>query len=342
MHRPLPWRETNDPYRIWISEIILQQTRVGQGYDYYRRFIDKYPDIIALSKAQEEDVLKLWQGLGYYSRARNLLKTAKNIVNDYNGIFPDTYNEVISLKGIGPYTAAAILSIAFNKPYSVIDGNVLRVMARYLAIKKPVADVSAKKEIASYLSSQIDKKKPGTFNQAIMEIGALVCKPGKPSCEKCPLSRDCKAYKLKKTSEFPVPGRKTAVVKRYFYYLVIRVRHKKGIYLYINKRTGTDIWKNLYDFPSLETSKQQSTLQLTKSKGWNDLFKGVNPKVVSVSEQILHRLTHRELIVRFIEVKITTGLKCKNNFLLIGSEKIHLYPVPRLIEKYLENNPVKD
>jgi A/G-specific adenine glycosylase len=338
-HRPLPWRKTKDPYKIWLSEIILQQTRIDQGTDYYHRFIDKFPDIFSLAAAQEVEVLKLWQGLGYYSRARNLHATAKMIAHEHNGIFPDDYDTVKGLKGIGPYTAAAVLSIAFNKPYALVDGNVFRVMTRFLAIETPVTDAQTRKTVMAFLDSEIDKKQPGIFNQSLMELGALICKPQNPACNECPLAKDCAALKLGLTSSLPVQGKKIRVTKRYFNYIVITSYTGKKRYIYINKRSKTDIWKNLYDFPLIETAKSKSAGRIIKSQEWEEMFSGTHAEVISVSEPVMHQLTHQTLIVRFIEVAIPSKLKSSNDFIRIKTDDILNYPVPRLIEKYLEKLP---
>jgi A/G-specific adenine glycosylase len=341
-HRVLPWRETKDPYCIWLSEIILQQTRVEQGLGYYDRFVKKFPDVFTLAKADEQEVLKTWQGLGYYSRACNLLVTAKIIVKKFKGVFPGNYSEIISLKGIGPYTAAAIMSIAFNKPYPVVDGNVLRVISRFLAIDKPIKDLATTKEINIFLESVIDKKQPGNFNQAMMELGALICKPKNPDCGSCPLAFGCKAFKKGKTNMFPVKGHKTVVLPRYLYYLVIHSEFRNKPYIYINKRSDNDIWKNLYDFPWIEVQKPKTLKQLQCLADWKKLFINDQPEILSFGTLITHKLSHRELFVRFIEMEIKTQLSLNSGLIRILPSEIKQYPVPRLIEKYLEGSDLRD
>jgi A/G-specific adenine glycosylase len=332
--RALPWRCTQDPYKIWISEIILQQTRVVQGIEYYLRFIDVFPDIRSLAIADEEKVLKLWQGLGYYSRARNLHAAALQVMEHFNGKFPEQYNNVISLKGIGPYTAAAILSIAFNQPYPVIDGNVKRVVARFLAIDKPVDLAEVNKIIEGFLLKEIDRKNPGDFNQAIMELGAMICKPGKPDCKVCPISKNCRAFISDKTSDYPVLSEKSEITKRYFYYLVITEKGTDAIYL--RKRTEKDIWQNLYDFPIIETEMPISKQKLILTDDWKKIFAGQKTPGIEFGPEIRHILTHRELIVRFVEVEINQPIHPDLGYIRINREEINKYPLPRLIEKFLE------
>jgi A/G-specific adenine glycosylase len=331
--RALPWRCTQDPYKIWISEIILQQTRVVQGIEYYLRFIDVFPDILSLALADEEKVLKLWQGLGYYSRARNLHAAALQVMEHFNGRFPDQYNNVIKLKGIGPYTAAAILSIAFNQPYPVIDGNVKRVVARLLEIDKPVDLPEVNKIIEGFLLKEIDRKNPGDFNQALMELGALVCKPGKPDCKSCPITKNCRAFKTAKTSDYPVLSDKLRSSRRYFYYLVIR--EKRSSMIYIRKRQEKDIWMNLYDFPLIETKTPVTKPKLIITDEWKKIFEGQKTTEINFGPEIKHILTHRELIVRFVEVEINQLIRTDLGYIRINREEINKYPLPRLIEKYI-------
>ena len=219
--RDLPWRNTKDAYLIWLSEIILQQTRVDQGMDYYLKFAKEFPTVKHLAKADNEKVMKLWQGLGYYSRARNLHTTAKIISEKYHGKFPDEYSDILSLKGVGNYTAAAIASFAFNKPYAVVDGNVYRVLARVFGIESPIDSTQGKKEFETLATELLDRKKPASHNQAIMELGALQCKPVNPDCSICALNTMCFAYSKKRINELPVKAKKTKVRNRYFNYIVL-------------------------------------------------------------------------------------------------------------------------
>ena len=234
--RSMPWRQTSDPYKIWISEIILQQTRIDQGMVYYIKFLDHFPDVLSLANATEHDILKLWQGLGYYSRARNLYHAAKIIANDFNGHFPNTFNDLLKLPGIGEYTAAAISSIAFNEPRPVVDGNVLRFLSRFEGIKVPIDTNAGKQLITDIAIKLIDHKQPGEFNQALMEFGALFCKPMNPDCQKCIFRSECKAYTNELVNEIPIKNKQLSKRKRYFYYLIIVDRNKS---VYLNKRIGS-------------------------------------------------------------------------------------------------------
>lgn len=332
--RALPWRATHDPYFIWLSEIILQQTRVDQGLSYYLTFINIFPDVFALAKASEETVLKAWQGLGYYSRARNLHHSAQHIVKQHNGVFPSTMKEVLDLKGIGPYTAAAILSIAFNQAYPVCDGNVERVVCRYLAIHKPPKSSVAQKLIHEFLNASINRKQPGDFNQAMMELGALVCTPTNPACSKCPLRKDCKALEEGITGELPVKTVKTSNPKCYYHYLVI---HPKGSSsMYLRKRTANGIWKNLWDFPLIETKLPMTLSELKKTKEWQQLIGSATIKTGRMATPIIHKLTHRELIVHFLDLEIISGALAKNEYVKATPKQAQAYPVPQLIANYLK------
>ena len=331
--RALPWRETKDPYKIWISEVILQQTRVDQGLEYYLRFIRTFPDVKKLAKAREEMVLKAWQGLGYYSRARNLHRASKQIVEQFNGVFPDSYEQVLGLQGIGPYSAAAILSIAFNKVYPVIDGNVLRVVGRYLALETDVLQKEGRKKIEDFLNRVIDQKDPGDFNQAVMELGALVCKPLNPDCPVCPLRSTCKARKTKDPTAYPLRVKRTLVQQRFFHYLV--VMETSTAMLYIRKRLGNDIWRNLYDFPMIEAKQTLTVPALKKTSEWKSLLGKGTQKVREVSPVIKHKLSHRELNVVFVQVDIDRPLADLKGMKRIPRKDMGKYPFPILLVNYL-------
>jgi A/G-specific adenine glycosylase len=328
--RDLPWRNTKDPYKIWLSEIILQQTRVEQGLPYYERFISKYPTIQKLAAAKEQDILKLWQGLGYYSRARNLHFTAKDIVKRYKGKFPDDHSEIRALKGIGDYTAAAIVSFAYNQPYPVLDGNVFRLLSRYFGIDTAINTTSGKKEfneIAVTLIKSHSTKNYSDFNQAIMEFGARQCKPASPDCPSCPLHASCFAFLHKKVKDLPVKLNKTVVRNRYFNYLVIT--HNGSLYL--KKRTSNDIWKNLYDFPLIESKRKLSPKTfLTESKKLCGNYCFTGP-----GKTFKHQLSHQQIIATFTEIKLTHKATIPGA-IRINASKLDQYPIPRLIEKYLE------
>ncbi|RYY11142.1 MAG: A/G-specific adenine glycosylase, partial [Chitinophagaceae bacterium] len=242
--RSMPWKGEKDPYKIWLSEIILQQTRVEQGLSYYQSFIKNFPTVHDLANAPEEKVFKLWEGLGYYSRCKNLIASAKIIATERNGLFPDTFESIVALKGIGPYTAAAIASFAFNQPYAVVDGNVQRVLARYFGITTAV-DTSVGRKLYQHLAgSLLDPDNPGLYNQAIMDFGAVICKPQNPMCSQCPQREDCEAYKTGTVHQLPVKEKKLIKKHRWFYYFMIG----SGDDVYIRKRTGKDIWQNLHEF----------------------------------------------------------------------------------------------
>ena len=333
--RDLPWRDTKDAYLIWISEIILQQTRVDQGMDYYKKFAKEFPTVKHLAKAENEKVMKLWQGLGYYSRARNLHATAKIITDTYKGAFPDEYADILSLKGVGEYTAAAIASFAFNKPHAVVDGNVYRVLARVFGIETPIDSTQGKKEFYQLANELIDKKKPAIHNQAIMELGAIQCKPVNPDCTVCPLNTICFAYSKKKVSELPVKEKKTKTRDRFFNYIVL---HHKGN-IAINKRIEKDIWINLYDFPLIETEKELTEEQFLRSAEWLK-FTGKNKYIIKrVSSNYKHILSHQKIYARFWEIDCLKPFDkiIPKTALVINQKNIHTYAVPRLIDKYLQD-----
>ncbi len=332
--RDLPWRNTKDAYLIWLSEIILQQTRVDQGMSYYLKFADEFPSIEQLAKADNEKVMKLWQGLGYYSRARNLHSTAKTIVQEHKGVFPEEYSTILALKGIGEYTAAAIASFAYNKPYAVVDGNVYRLLSRVFNITIPIDSTQGKKEFNKLAGELLDKKKPAIYNQAIMEFGAMQCKPVNPDCTVCPLNTMCLAYSNNTISELPVKSKKTKVRNRYFNYIVLR--HKGNIAL--NKRDGNDIWTNLYDFPNIETDKKVNEDDFLQSDKWNAFIKKMRFQVTSISPIYKHILSHQKIYARFLEID------CNSTFdnllpataIVIKEKDIHRLAVPKLIENYLK------
>lgn len=331
--RSLPWRDTNDSYKIWVSEVILQQTRVAQGLNYYLQFISKFPTVNALAESSEDEVLKAWQGLGYYSRARNLHQGAKAVVALHNGMLPQTHKEIISIKGIGEYTAAAILSIAHNKPYAVVDGNVYRVLSRLFAIDTPIDSTVGKKQFAKLAQDLLDVSKPGMHNQALMELGALQCLPAQPLCYSCPLQHVCLANQLNIQSEFPVKSKKVKVRNRYFHYFQI---HHNG-YTYINKRTGRDIWKNMYEFPLIETPEDIDLSDLLLSDSFKNLFGDTQISISSTAKQVKHVLTHQQIYANFYVVEIPqSDIFLTNSLIKIQREQIALYPISRLIHKYLE------
>lgn len=332
--RSLPWRDTNEPYIVWISEIILQQTRVNQGYDYFLRFIERFPDIKLLAEAPEDDVLKIWQGLGYYSRARNLHAAAKQIFEKFDGIFPTSYDTILSLKGVGEYTAAAVASIVYDLPHAVVDGNVYRVLSRLFAIDEPIDTTSGKKLFAETAQSILDEKHPGNHNQAIMELGALVCIPKQPKCMECPLQTVCLAFEQKNVSAFPVKKGKTVQKERFFNYF--HIEHNG--YTYINKRDNSDVWKNLYEFPLIETETQSDLLELQKNEEFTALFPSSGTIYFQHKLRIKHVLSHRIIHADFYRVELNqqTAFDLENKFIKIEFPSLFEYPVSRLIHKYLE------
>ena len=297
--RILPWRETRDPYLIWISEIILQQTRIDQGLPYYLNFTKSFPNIQDLHQASEDQVLKLWQGLGYYSRARNMKTAAKQIVDNFNGIFPQSYQEILSLKGIGPYTAAAISSICFKLPYAVVDGNVFRVLSRHFGIRTPINSTKAKKEFEKLANELIPKTNPGNYNQAIMEFGARFCVPSSPDCENCPLNHSCEAYKSNQVNLLPIKEKKLKIKNRYLHFFFITDEHQ----FLIEKRGDQNIWKGLYQLPVLETSEGTQPKKMLESEELNSLLKKESFELMGQKE-IKHKLTHRNLFIRFYQLKM--------------------------------------
>lgn len=328
--RRLPWRETNDPYKIWLSEIILQQTRVDQGTSYYSRFVEKYPTIYDLANAGEDEVLKLWQGLGYYSRARNLHETAKAIVKNYGGVFPSQFGEIKKLKGVGPYTAAAIASIAFDLPYPAIDGNIYRVLSRYFGITKPVDSAKGKKIVEEIAQELIEGREPGFHNQALMEFGALQCVPKSPDCENCPVRATCFAATHKKVAELPVKTKKTKQRHRYFYYFFL----ESGENTWLEKRQENDIWKNLYQFPLMETEKDLSDEEIARLRP--PFLNGASFTTKGISAQKKHVLSHQIIFARLIHLELEQMIRLKTNFNRIPIKDIHTFAVPRLVENLMK------
>jgi len=340
--RALPWRDTRDPYLVWLSEVIMQQTRVNQGMGYYLRFAANFPTVFSLAAASETEVLKNWQGLGYYSRARNLHKTAKIITEKYYGHFPSTSAELLKLPGIGRYTAAAIASIAFDEAVPVVDGNVIRVISRLFGITENAQTAEGYRQISGTMHELMKGIKPGDINQAVMEFGALQCTPASPGCSSCPLMEHCFAYAGRQVDKLPVLQAKPIVSLRYFNYLVISIRDEDGEYLLLNKRTGRDIWHNLYDFPSVENDRIIDADELGKSAEARNLL-GEQWVLKQVSEPFIHLLTHRKIIARFFRVHVQARTAAMINYQIVNAPEIEKFPLPRLIEKYLQQNaPGKD
>lgn len=329
--RELPWRESSDPYLIWISEIILQQTRVVQGYDYFLRFIKRFPDVKALAAADEDEVMKYWQGLGYYSRARNLHAAARSM----NGVFPATYEGVLALKGVGDYTAAAICSFAYGMPYAVLDGNVYRVLSRYLGIDTPIDSVQGKKLFTALANELLDKTQPAIYNQAIMDFGALQCTPQNPNCMFCPLADSCSALAKGAVMQLPVKQHKTKTTNRYFHYMYVRT----GDYTFINKRTGDDIWKNLFEFPLIETDAPVAEEELLASPRFRELFaEGEVPVVRCVCKDVKHVLSHRVIYAAFYEITLPETTHSFAGYQKIKVADLERYAVSRLVHAFIEKH----
>ena len=327
--RELPWRDTTDPYIIWISEIILQQTRVAQGYDYFLRFIHRFPNVTALAEAPEDEVMKCWQGLGYYSRARNLHAAAKSM----NGVFPVTYEGVRALKGVGDYTAAAICSSAYGMPYAVVDGNVYRVLSRYFGIDTPVDSTEGKKLFAALADEMMDKSQPAVYNQAIMDFGAIQCTPQSPNCLFCPLGGSCSALKEGTITKLPVKQHKTKTINRYFNYIYVRV----GACTYLHKRTEDDIWKNLFEFPLIETEKDLSEEEFLACPQFHALFAEGEVRMVRILLRgVKHVLSHRVIYTNFYEVTLPDNSSSFSSYQRVAVEDLDRYAVPRLIHAFLE------
>lgn len=336
--RDLPFRGIRDPYRIWISEIILQQTRMDQGLAYYDRFIQRFPDLNALAMASEEEVLRLWQGLGYYSRARHLHAAAKRVEQQLNGRFPQTYAEIKKLPGIGDYTAASVASLAFLEPCPAIDGNVYRFFARYTALHEPVNSSPGKEKIREQLLLVMDKERPDLFNQAMIEYGALMCTPHHPRCDECFLQPSCEAFLQHIVSEIPVKKPATPVRIRYFYYLVVLFTHNRERYILLHKRSKQDIWKNMYEFPLIEMPSPTDLDQLGHTPTWKDLFRDAEPVVEHVSGLFRHLLSHQELRATFIRTELPG--KPGSSFQALPVSQLDTLPLPRLITRYIEKEGI--
>lgn len=332
--RTLPWRRTRDPYKIWLSEIMLQQTRVLQGTPYYLKFVANFPTVQELANAPEERILKLWQGLGYYSRARNLHATAKMIVSDYDGKFPDKYSELLKLKGVGDYTASAIASICFNEPEPVVDGNVYRVLARYFGIDTPINSTLGIKYFKTLAREVMDADNIRDYNQGIMEFGAMQCTPKKPNCEQCPLNKSCLALKEGSINRLPVKINKTKVRIRHFNYLVPIIEGADGIKkTLLKQRLGKGIWQNLFEFPLLE-SEEKIDLETVRLSLADILDLKDTPEVFEFNHKvIIHKLSHQHLHTTYWIVKTTTEMKGSISLL-----EIQNFAVPVLIADFIKTS----
>ena len=331
--RDLPWRKTADPYHIWLSEIMLQQTRVAQGTPYFFAFTQEFPTVFDLANASEEQVLKLWQGLGYYSRARNLHKTSQYVANELNGVFPANFKDLLQLKGVGEYTAAAIASFSYNEAVPVVDGNVFRVLSRYFDVESDISLPATKKEFTELAYELMPKDNPAIFNQAIMEFGALQCVPKSPDCSICVFNESCAALQKKKVSILPVKSKKLKVTNRFFNYLILEDVLGNTL---IQKRTDKGIWHNLYEFPLVETTEIVDFNVVSKAVR-NDIFPSYT--ILSVEEcnetTVVHKLSHQHLHIQFWKVKIAEIIENGLN-----ASELKTFPFPIVIYNFIEKQEI--
>ena len=329
--REMPWKGEKNPYKIWLSEIILQQTRVNQGLNYYKKFVDKFPTIQKLAAAPDTAIYKLWEGLGYYSRCKNLIETARFISKKLNGIFPDKYENIKELKGVGSYTASAIASFAFNLPYAVIDGNVFRVLSRVFGIKKPIDSTRGKKYFNQLASGLLDKAQPGIYNQAIMDFGAVVCKPINPRCSDCYFRKYCYAFKTDTIKSLPLKAKKIKIKNRWLYYIIMNYRSR----VYIKQRTNNDIWKNLYEFVLIETGKKAPINPVINRAIKKGIFSKNNYSLQSVSTIHSQQLSHQKISGQFIELKLKRTPRFPDSIAIFPSQLAH-YAFSKFINSYLK------
>lgn len=331
--RFLPWKSTQDPYTIWLSEIILQQTRVEQGLPYFLRFTNAFPTVYDLAAASIDTVMRHWEGLGYYSRARNLHETAQHIVNNLGGVFPNTFEGIKQLKGVGDYTAAAIASFAFGLPYSVVDGNVYRVLARVFGIATPIDTIMAKRQFAELAQSLICKEKPADFNQAIMDFGATCCLPANPNCANCPLQLQCYAYQNGEIADLPFKSKKIVRRKRYFTYLLIS---DQAANMLIKQRTDKDIWQLLHEFPMIETDKNLLSISEAKTTEiWQQYFGDRDIVIKKISKPYRQLLTHVEVVAQFFELQVHDVAACSiPNAIVTTWSELGNYAFPKVINQY--------
>jgi len=328
----MPWKGEKDPYKIWLSEIILQQTRVEQGMHYYNKFVKTFPDVYQLAKASDSRVFKLWEGLGYYTRCRNLLATARHISKERNGKFPSTYEEIKAMKGIGPYTAAAISSFAFNLPHAVVDGNVFRVLARVFGIDKPIDTTAGKKIFAALAEELLDKKQSGLYNQAIMDFGAVICKPALPLCSSCVFKKRCVAFLENKINVLPVKGKKIKIRKRWFYYLVLEYKNQTAIRL----RKEKDIWKDLFEYPLIESTEETSSSEILKQAERKKWLSKKGYELLSVSPLLQQQLSHQLIAGKFIKIKLQQKPLLESDWIWVTKIKSAQFAFPRFINQYMK------
>lgn len=334
IERPMPWKGERDPYLIWLSEIILQQTRVAQGWAYFEHFRDTYPTVEDLARASEDAVMKSWEGLGYYSRARNLHAAARRIVERFDGVFPDNYTDILSLPGVGPYTAAAIASFAFGLPFAVLDGNVFRILSRILGIDVPIDSTKGKKLFAEKAQHLLDAESPAAYNQALMDFGALQCVPRQPDCARCPMADICMAYRTGRVEELPVKSRQLIRRDRFFHYFVIR--SPGGVLL--RKRTEKDIWRRLYEFPLVESAQIELTDE-AQSLLWQELRLPADSKISRISGPFRQQLTHQRIVAMFREVTLSaTPEHIPAPYFAADRKNLSKFAFPKIIDCYLRDN----
>ena len=334
-NREMPWKGEKDPYKIWLSEVILQQTRVDQGMAYYEKFVLNFPTINDLAVAKDEDVFKLWEGLGYYNRCKNLLYTARIVVNNFAGKFPDKYEEILALKGVGPYTAAAIASFAFNKPFAVVDGNVFRVLSRLFAIATPIDSNEGKQQFATLAQEILDKDNPALYNQAIMDFGATVCMPVNPQCNSCQLQTVCKAYLEGVVNRLPIKEKILLKKNRWFYYFIIQHNNE----VLVEKRIAKDIWENLFEFYLLESGEQMDWEESSVKEWLNQQLGVEKAEVISISSTQKQQLTHQQIRGQFISVKIDAIPNNLKHHQWLPTADLGKLAFPKFINHFLESAP---
>ena len=329
--REMPWKGEKDPYKIWLSEVILQQTRVAQGWQYYNNFIKKYPTVTHLAKAKDQEVFKLWEGLGYYNRCKNLLFTAREIVAKRKGVFPGQYEDILALKGVGPYTAAAIASFAYNLPYAVVDGNVFRVLSRFFGIDEPIDSAKGKKIFTELAGKVLSKKEAGLYNQAIMDFGATVCKPFIPLCSSCPLQKICTAYREGSVNQLPVKEKTLQRKHRWFYYFLFEFDGK----VLLHQRTGKDIWQSLFEFYLLETAEMMKWNEQTVMVWLKEQADITKAAVKNVSPVMVQQLTHQQIKGQFIRIQLKSipAFLQKHQWQAVNT--LRKLPFPKFITGYL-------
>jgi len=331
--RRLPWKRYNDAYTIWLSEVLLQQTRVQQGLPYFNAFKKKYPTVFEMAKAQEDEILKLWEGLGYYARARNMYYTAQYLVNECNGIFPENYEGLLKLKGVGEYTAAAIASFAYNEPVAVVDGNVYRVLSRFFGIKTPIDSTMGKKEFKLKAQENLLKNKAAIYNQAIMDFGALQCSPKKPNCKTCPLNKKCKALQTNTINLLPKKSKKVKQKHRYFIFIIVKYKDKQ----FLVKRTQKDIWQGLFQFPLIEVDETVFLKEEQFNQLIIDNFKLSKFSFDGISQAFKQKLTHQKIMAKFVTINSSQKNHTKNNWIAVNEKEMLKFAFPKIIDCFLKD-----